>query len=367
MKSKRKVLIFTYLPSPYQVELFDAIAGHKILDLNVIYVCRSLTTPTARFWKIPDLKHNHAFLDDVSKDSENLEKLVNAANLVIFNYYQHPLLLDLIRHCNSHHKAWCFWGERPGYRQLGFLGTYYRRWKLSELYKSKAPIWGIGQWAVKQYRREFGGERLYFNLPYFSDLSRFEFDREVTGVEKHVQNFLFSGSLIYRKGVDLLANAFIKLAEEFPSVTLTLMGEGVLRPKLEKRLARYVDRVQFIGFQPWETLPKFYQSADILCVPSRYDGWALVVPEGFASGLPVISTARTGAALELIKPDENGWLIPLGSEQALYQAMKDAVLLSPDEYQVLSQAARKSVSKHSLTDGVERFHQAIEETLRYFQ
>ncbi len=362
MPSKIKLTIFTYLPSPYQVELFDAIAAQGSVDLCVIYVRAQATTmPTARLWQIPDLKHDYLFLESAMGGAAELKPIVDAADGVIFNYYQHPLLLELIRYCSSQHKPWCFWGERPGYRQLGWLGTYYRRWKLWDLYQSQVPIWGVGEWAVQQYQREFGKKRRYCNLPYFSDLDRFASRQERE--HRQVKNFLFSGSLIERKGVDLLATAFARLAAEFPAVTLTLVGEGELRSQLEQQLAQYRDRIQFLGFQPWSALPQYYQAADILCVPSRYDGWALVVPEGLAAGLPVIGTVRTGAALDLIKPSQNGWLIPTDSESALYDAMRQAVLLSAEDYIQWSDAARLSVAKHSLTDGVDRFLQAVNATL----
>ncbi len=70
------------------------------------------------------------------------------------------------------------------------------------------------------------------------------------------------------------------------------------------------ERVEFAGFKDWNELPGEYASADVLCVPSRYDGWGLVVPEGLASGLPVIATDRMGAALEFVETGRNGWLIP---------------------------------------------------------
>ncbi|NJP09715.1 MAG: glycosyltransferase family 4 protein [Leptolyngbyaceae cyanobacterium RU_5_1] len=174
---------------------------------------------------------------------------------------------------------------------------------------------------------------------------------------------MFSGSLIDRKGVDLLATAFCRLAAEDPTVRLTLMGEGELRPNLEKQLADYGDRVHWVGFQQWTQLPQIYRTADVLCVPSRYDGWALVVPEGLATGLPVISTERTGAALELIRHQENGWLIPPGSEQSLYQSMKQAAGLSSAELRNYSQAAWQTIADHSLKNGVIRFHQAVSATL----
>ena len=80
------------------------------------------------------------------------------------------------------------------------------------------------------------------------------------------------------------------------------------------------ERVEFTGFKDWDELPELYASADVLCVPSRYDGWGLVVPEGLASGLPVIATDRMGAALEVYSNGVNGWLIPASDESAILRS-----------------------------------------------
>jgi glycosyltransferase involved in cell wall biosynthesis len=98
-----------------------------------------------------------------------------------------------------------------------------------------------------------------------------------------------------------------------------------------------------------------YASADVLCVPSRYDGWGLVVPEGLTSGLPVIATDRMGAGLEFVRTGENGWLIPAGDEEAILDAMREAVLLSDSQLGQMGQRAQASVSEHTLAHGVERF------------
>jgi glycosyltransferase involved in cell wall biosynthesis len=115
------------------------------------------------------------------------------------------------------------------------------------------------------------------------------------------------------------------------------------------------DRVEFAGFKDWNELPREYASADVLCVPSRYDGWGLVVPEGLASGLPVIGTDRMGAALEFIETGRNGWLIPASDEHALFAAMRDAALMSHADLGEMGNGARESVSTHSLENGAARF------------
>ena len=206
---------------------------------------------------------------------------VRHADLVVFNYYMHPNAARLIRERVAQGGPWCFWGERPGFRQPAWAGRLLRKWKLSELHAAPVPIWGIGKFAVDEYRREFGSTREYFNLPYFSDLQRFETPARE---EKSERVFLFSGSLIPRKGVDLLANAFVRLAAEVSNVRLRIVGDGELRQAVAQTLHPVSERVEFAGFKDWHELPGEYSSADVLCVPSRYDGWGLVVPEGLASG-----------------------------------------------------------------------------------
>jgi glycosyltransferase involved in cell wall biosynthesis len=365
MHKKVKILILTYIPSPYQVEFFNAISESDDIVLTVAYIYAKSNTPTARFWTPTELRHNYIILNDDLENYEAVKTLMDTTDLVVFSYYQHPMVMQLIKHRINHQQAWCYWGERPGYKQLGWLGIFYRRWKFSALHQSKVSIWGIGQWAVEQYQREFETDRKYFNVPYFSNLERFNHVKNVTSSPG--RHFLYSGSLIHRKGVDLLASAFCELAKEFPSIKLSIVGEGKLRSYLENQLAQYGDRVTFFGFQPWEALPSFYQAADILCVPSRYDGWALVVPEGLAAGLPVISTNYTGAALELIRDGENGWLIPANSQAYLYKGMRKAVLLSETELSHLSLSARSTISQHSLKHGVNHFYNTVNATLSLYE
>ena len=244
---------------------------------------------------------------------------------------------------------WCFWGERPGFRVRGWAGRLLRKWKLSKLHATPAPIWGIGNFAIDGYRQEFGARRPYFNLPYFSDLQRFATsERE----RKQERVFLFSGSLIARKGVDLLAKAFVRLAREVPRVRLKIVGDGELRQSLAQTLRPVSERVEFAGFKDWDELPGEYGAADVLCVPSRYDGWGLVVPEGLAAGLPVIGTDRMGAALEFLETGRNGWLIRAGDGEALLEAMREAAVVPLHE---MSQRARMSVREHTLSHGAERF------------
>ena len=337
-----RVFVLTDCPSPYQVELFNAIEAKGECVLEVGYLRNS---DPGRRWQASEIRHTAIELENggVARARE----FARRADLVVFNYYRHANAEQLIEERDG---PWCFWGERPGFHQHAWAGRLLRKWKLSKLHAMPAPIWGIGKFAVDEYRREFGSQRAYFNLPYFSDLQRFKApERE----EKSERVFLFSGSLIARKGVDLLVAAFARLAREVPNVRLRIVGDGQLRLVSE--------RVEFVGFRDWHELPDEYAAADVLCVPSRYDGWGLVVPEGLASGLPVIATDRTGAALEFVETGRNGWLIPAEDEEALFSAMREAVVTPLRE---LGQRAQESVSGHTLESGAARFCRFAQETLR---
>ena len=341
-----KTFVLTDIPSPYQVEFFNEIESRGVYELQVGYL---RGRDPRRRWNPAEIHHDSIELDRSAESLQRVRAIVQQAELIVFNYYLHPHAEELIDQRAKLGAPWCFWGERPGFRQPAWAGRLLRKWKLSKLHASPAPIWGIGKFAVDEYRREFGSQRAYFNLPYFSDLQRFKLpSRE----EKSERVFLFSGSLIARKGVDLLVAAFTRLAREVPNVRLRIVGDGELRVVSE--------RVEFVGFRDWHELPREYAAADVLCVPSRYDGWGLVVPEGLASGLPVIATDRMGAALEFVETGRNGWLIPANDKEALVSAMREASLVPLHE---LGQRAQESVSGHTLQSGAARFCRFAQETI----
>lgn len=360
--SRPRLAVLTHFTSPYQVELFDAVAAGGCCELHVLYLS---STSNLRSWKRRAINHAHLVLG--STVDADAHALVSTADLVVFNYYNDVRVATLLNQRVISGKPWCFWGERPGARQYGWAGQAYRRWMLADLKKSRAPIWGIGRFAIEQYRREFGTGRPFLNVPYFSNLARFRSESRSRRLNRRAYTrFLFSGSLIHRKGVDLLVSAFLRLAQERSDVRLTIMGDGEMKASLGTALQPVSSLVYFAGFRDWDDLPAAYASADVLCVPSRYDGWGLVVPEGLAAGLPVIASNRTGAALELLKPRANGWLVPADDEAALFRAMSDAASLTDEQLRASADAAVASVAHHTLADGVDRFLSSTEQSLQHW-
>ena len=357
------ILVLTDIPSPYQVELFNALARRESVNLQVCYVRRS---SPGRKWQQETIAHEAIYLRDIA-GTQRVTEVLLSADLVVFSHYRDRVVRRWMRMRHASGQPWCFWGERPGFEHDGLVGRWFRRLMLWPLYRSKVPIWGIGSWAVEGYARELGGERRFYNVPYASNLERFirvsstRESESPTGVR-----LLYSGSLSKRKGVDLLAAAFAHVSQRNAgSIKLEVVGDGPLRSSMEQVLQPVREQVTFHGFQPWHRLPAFYAAGDVLVAPSRYDGWGLIVPEGLAAGLPVVATHSMGAAIDLVEPETNGWIVPAGDLDALIKALQSAV--TSQDLSTMKDAAVASVQRHQLQDGVERFLEAAEGTVAYWQ
>ena len=356
-----KVTVVTAIPSPYQVELFDTLEQRGQVDLTAVYVS---SYGEGRQWALPDMTHQAHFMEDGLSQSA---QAVRRADLSVFGNYVEPVVRKWMRERASQEKPWVFWGERPGFKSSGLLGRWYRKVRLWPLYRSNVPIWGIGQWAVERYRYEFGDDRSYVNIPYYSNLERFRTASLQASADTSTRRILYAGSLSKRKGVDLLANAFVNIAKQHRALHLDIAGDGALRAEMEETLSRVKSQVTFHGFVEWNQLPGLYAAADVLCVPSRYDGWALVVPEGLAAGLPVIATDRMGAAIDLIESSVNGWRIPADDQVALYDALNDAAEIEAEKLSLMGKQAQKRIfSTHTLVHGAEKIEQAAKEALSVF-
>jgi glycosyltransferase involved in cell wall biosynthesis len=112
---------------------------------------------------------------------------------------------------------------------------------------------------------------------------------------------LYVGSLIERKGVGLLLDAFARVSEKHPSARLRLVGDGALRKKLGEQAAQLGlrDRVEFAGFVQPADIPLEYAQADVFVLPSLEDTFAVVIVEAMASGTPVICSPYAGVSAYL--------------------------------------------------------------------
>lgn len=81
--------------------------------------------------------------------------------------------------------------------------------------------------------------------------------------------------------------------------------------------------IHFEGFKKASEVNDYYMAADVLIFPTREDIWGLVVNEAMGAGLPVITTNRCGAGLELIENEKNGYIVPADDVEALARSVNN--------------------------------------------
>lgn len=156
--------------------------------------------------------------------------------------------------------------------------------------------------------------------------------------------FCFVGRMVRDKGINELVSAFIRLHQQYPQARLLLVGPfekelDPLLPETEKAIQEH-PAIRFVGLQP--DVRPFLTASDALVFPSYREGFPNVVLQAGAMGLPSIVTNINGCN-EIIRPNENGMIIPPKDEEALYQAMEN-FLLHPEEVQRMAQKARPLIA-----------------------
>ena len=112
------------------------------------------------------------------------------------------------------------------------------------------------------------------------------------------------------KGVDSVIRVLPDLLKSFPDLFYVVVGEGDLRPKLEKLAGESParDRILLLGKLTLEQLKHCYSRCDIFVMPSRQEGFGLVFLEAMALGKPVIG-ACVGGIPEIVKNGVTGFLV----------------------------------------------------------
>ena len=160
------------------------------------------------------------------------------------------------------------------------------------------------------------------------DLARFRVEPSPDGPPR----FLCVGSLIARKNVVRLAAAFERLGEG----TLTFVGDGPLRPRLEGRPG-----IELTGILPYGEVPARIAASHVVCQPSLIEPFGQAALEAMACGRSVVAT-RIGGPPEFVPPDA-GVLVDPTDEAALAEALRTAASFPrPNE------AARAAATEHDV-------------------
>lgn len=330
----KRVLFLTNIPSPYRVKFFDALG--KDLDLTVLYSERSEEhTRRAQAWYIPgeggfhpvQLTKRVASIRGKNLCMDVLDWVKKPYDAIIVCGYSSPTAVLAMIYMRLHRIP--FYMEVDGglIREDSFL-----KYRFKKMLVGGATGWISSGKVTTEYLLHYGAkkDRIY---PYpFSSLQEADI-LPVAVSEEEKQDLrrmleipeekviLSIGQFIPRKGFDVLLKA---AAELDPETGIYIVGGKPTEEYLQLAQALKLTNVHFVGFLKKEELMRYYKAADLFVLPTREDIWGLVVNEAMGCGLPVITTDRCVAGLELIQNGVNGYVVPVEDPAALAQGIRKA-------------------------------------------
>ena len=345
-----RVAFVSVVPSPYQRDLFAALAAREDLSPRVFYMERA--SPDSP-WPDRPLAAHEQYLPGFWFSLRGARVHLNWRlpsprdyDVIVCNTLMSVTGQWLMRR-KLRRARWMFWGEKLGARSArhDFLTAPLHR---------ASGIAAIGNWAARDYAARFPKTRV-FNIPYHCELAPFANEPRPLR-EPGTVTFHFCGQMIGRKGVDQLLAAFATLPE---NARLLLVGREADLPSLLANLAAPVrERVRYAGFQAPDALPRFFAQADAFVLPSRYDGWGVVVNQALGAGLPIIASDCVGAAHDLVREGENGFTFPAGDANALAAAML-RYATNPELARTHGEASRRTLADWTPARGAERWADAL--------
>lgn len=350
----KKVLFVTIYPSPYRVDFFNELGKQKDIDLSVVFL------ESAE-------EQNHRSSNWFNKAYDNFLAIFLKKRIYIHNkMFICPEIMSILK---KDYDEIIF----GGYSYLTMmLGMEYLRMKgrrfsieidggliskdslvksmLKKHFISAASKWYSSGSFSDKYLIHYGANpKAIVHYP-FSSLRDKDIDIEVDKVryserkkaikEKLCLNeekiILGIGQFIYRKGFDILLEAVSMLPSD---IGIYIVGGMPTEEYLDFVRIHEITNVHFLGFKNKSELQELYLSSDVFVLPTREDIWGLVVNEALANGIPVVTTDRCVAGIELIENGKNGYIVPTENASAL----ADAILkvLAKDSYTLRQEALNK--------------------------
>lgn len=337
----KRVLFLTNFASPYRVHFFDELG--KYMDVTVLFSDR-----------VEDIKHRNADWFEQGTGGFRAVQLTRVATLGDEN-----LCLDVLSWLNKKYDYIIIGGYSSPtailamaylrLRRIPFYmevdgGLVRQESKLKFLIK-KTLVCMADQWLstgvhTTNYLVHYGAKKEKVqNYPFSSLYQQDILGEPISLDEKQTlrqkldipeKNMVLAiGQFIHRKGFDVLMHA----AKDVSADTgIYIVGGEATEEYLRLREELGLTNVHFLGFQKKDRLAEFYKAADLFVLPTREDIWGLVINEAMAYGLPVITTDRCVAGLELIENGINGYVVPV--EDAKVLAEKIGAILRADLQQM---------------------------------
>lgn len=379
-KPTHRILFFHNIPSLYRIPLFKELSKREGHEFLVLFLSRFYRF---RKWKITHpMEFNHEFVPGITIELGHIILTINPTimkrilkedcHLVILNGISDITNISVILLCKMRGVKVLVYSEgtKDGQTRLGkLMGPWDAFWLKSANGMilpgtcSKQFYMGQGIREDKIFIAPDAVNNDYFISEYDRLVDRREDIRKELGLAGSI-TLLFIGQLIRRKGVDTLIKAFNLAKEERKDLHLLIVGDGPERDALEEYCQQFDIRdVHFTGWVDEDVKNQMYLASDIFVLPTRRDIWGLVINEAMCFRLPILASAKAGAASDLVIDGVNGYRVrPDDAAQ-----LKDAMLLIVQDKLGLTAMGRESLrmvtQNNSIKAEADGFIAAIEATI----
>ncbi len=359
-----RVLFTTNIPSPYRVDFFNELG--KSCDLTVLYERSDANNRNNEWLKSKAKNFKEIFLHGykVGNDSALCPQIINYFNAKLYDIfvvggYCTPSGIISIIYLKLKKIPFV----------LDFDGGFIKEGKNIRHYLKKFLISSASWWTstgpeTNKYLCYYGAKpENIFIYPFSSIKKEDVLNKTLDYAEKQAfrqelnipenKMIMSVGRFAYVKGYDVLLKACPKLDKD---TGVYIIGGKVTEEYAEMKRKLNLPNVHFVEFKTKNELAKYYKAADLFVLPTREDIWGLVINEAMAYGLPVITTDRCIAGLELVKNDENGYIVPVENSAAL--AEKCNAILSNDVLcKKMSENSLEKIQVYTIENMAERYLQ----------
>jgi L-malate glycosyltransferase len=166
--------------------------------------------------------------------------------------------------------------------------------------------------------------------------------KEVSRSDSTTEYIIHVGGFTFEKNHKRLLHIFKQVKESNPQLQLWLVGDGPLRLEIEEyaKALQLSDSVKFLGYRT--NVLELIAGAKMLVLPSIIEGLPGVILEAMYCNTPVVAY-DVGGISEVVKSNETGWLVKAGDEDGFVKAVQEALSMSQQELQQITDHAYELV------------------------
>lgn len=304
----KKVLFITNLPTPYRIDFYRELG--KLCDLTVVIEARR-SNDLHFNWNddnIKTFKLHYLNGDNLDEKKTNWSVLPYLSKrkfdvIVVSCYHTYTGMLSLAW-LKAKHIPYVF--ETDG-GMIANAESKLKRWYKTLLIKGAKAYFSPSK-GSDNYLFYYGAKRSAIHRYPFSSLSNADILHQLLSLQeknairqkldvKEPKMILAVGQFIHRKGFDVLMEAAKDMDR---NIGIYIVGGKPTEEYLSLQKKYDLAQVHFEGFKTKDELAEYFKAADLFVHPTREDIWGLVINEAMAYGLPVVTTNKCVAGMELV-------------------------------------------------------------------